>query len=204
MTAEKTSAADGSEDTGHGPKARGRDAVKAALLAAAGELFAERGPSAVSLRDIASRARVNHGLIHRHFGSKEGLLRETLESMAASIADQVAAAKAADGPRLPSLEMIVGRSPYWRILARLLLDGLPVSEIQSRFPVIEQMLADRGVEPGDAGRETRLEIASLIAISLGWLVFEPFIVEAAGLASEDSEILGRDILAKIAGPSRSS
>ena len=70
-------------------KARGREEVRAAVLAAAGELFAERGPSAVSVRDIASLAGVNHGLIHRHFGSKEGLLRETLELMAGEIAEQM-------------------------------------------------------------------------------------------------------------------
>jgi AcrR family transcriptional regulator len=187
-------------------KARGREEVRAAVLAAAGELFAERGPSAVSVRDIASRAGVNHGLIHRHFGSKEGLLRETLELMAGEIANQMPRSSAAGsrseaGPNgemgYRMLDLVVERSPYWRILARQLLDGIPVSEIQRRFPVVEQMIADRGGSPGDGDRETRLDVASLIAMSLGWLVFEPFIVEATGLAGEDTKTLRRDLLARV-------
>jgi hypothetical protein len=35
------------------------------------DLFAERGPAATSIRDIAARSRVNHGLIHRHVGGKD-------------------------------------------------------------------------------------------------------------------------------------
>src|SRR5690349_5044299 len=60
---------------------RGRDAVKPAILDAAAELFAARGPRAVSVRDIASHAGVNHGLVHRHFGSKEAVLRAVLTSL---------------------------------------------------------------------------------------------------------------------------
>src|SRR5262249_27423330 len=49
----------------------GRAEVVAAVLESAADLFAERGPAATSIRDIAARSRVNHGLIHRHFGSKD-------------------------------------------------------------------------------------------------------------------------------------
>ncbi|MFO7557486.1 MAG: helix-turn-helix domain-containing protein, partial [Desulfobacterales bacterium] len=56
-------------------KPHGRDEVVTALIRAAAELFSEKGVEAVSLRKIAVRAGVNHGLIHRHFGSKEALRR---------------------------------------------------------------------------------------------------------------------------------
>lgn len=49
------------------------DAAGAILLAAM-ELMGSKGPAKVSLRDIASRAGVNYGLIHRHFGTKDSLL----------------------------------------------------------------------------------------------------------------------------------
>lgn len=45
-----------------------------AILRAAAELMAEHSPSSVSLREVASRAGVNYGLIHRHFGTKDRLL----------------------------------------------------------------------------------------------------------------------------------
>ncbi|WP_156746654.1 helix-turn-helix domain-containing protein, partial [Mycobacterium sp. E1715] len=40
----------------------GRDEVVAAILDSASQLFAERGPAATSIRDVATAARVNHGL----------------------------------------------------------------------------------------------------------------------------------------------
>jgi AcrR family transcriptional regulator len=46
----------------------------AAVVKAAEELFAERGPSATTMRDIAARSGVNYGLVHRHFGTKKRLL----------------------------------------------------------------------------------------------------------------------------------
>tara|TARA_B100001123_G_C15228733_1_gene994243 strand:+ start:777 stop:1412 length:636 start_codon:yes stop_codon:yes gene_type:complete len=52
--------------------------TKAEILDAAEELFARRGPNAVSLRQVIARARVNLAAIHYHFGSKESLLQAVL------------------------------------------------------------------------------------------------------------------------------
>ena len=57
------------------------------LIEAAGEKFAQNGFRAVSVRDIASAAKVNPALIAYHFGNKEGLFEEV---MRASAADHVA------------------------------------------------------------------------------------------------------------------
>lgn len=43
-------------------------------------IFSEKGYEAASTRDIAERAGVNHITLFRHFGSKENLFREVLES----------------------------------------------------------------------------------------------------------------------------
>lgn len=50
------------------------DITKTALIMAAGELFAEHGIDAVSVRDIARKAGANIGVIHYHFGGKDGLI----------------------------------------------------------------------------------------------------------------------------------
>jgi AcrR family transcriptional regulator len=52
---------------------------KGAILRAAAELMAQRSPSEVTLREIAARAGVNYGLIHRHYGTKEQLLVEIFQ-----------------------------------------------------------------------------------------------------------------------------
>ncbi|MEU3448769.1 TetR family transcriptional regulator [Streptomyces thermolilacinus] len=48
------------------------------MLAAASELFAERGYERATVRDIAARAGVNQALLFRHFGSKRALFGEAV------------------------------------------------------------------------------------------------------------------------------
>jgi len=59
---------------------RSATATKAAILAAATELFHDRGYAGTSVRDIAAVVRVDPALVIRHFGSKERLFLDTLES----------------------------------------------------------------------------------------------------------------------------
>jgi len=47
--------------------------AKAVIRNAALRLFADRGPGAVTVREIAAEAGVSAGLVLHHFGSKEGL-----------------------------------------------------------------------------------------------------------------------------------
>jgi AcrR family transcriptional regulator len=59
---------------------RDKDATKRALLAAAVEVFAQRGYDAATTKEVAARAGVNEGLIQRYFakdevGGKAGLLQ---------------------------------------------------------------------------------------------------------------------------------
>ena len=54
-------------------------ATRQRLLDAAGEVFAEQGFRAATVRAICSRARANVAAIHYHFGDKERLYGEVLE-----------------------------------------------------------------------------------------------------------------------------
>jgi AcrR family transcriptional regulator len=62
------------------PAKRRRDpkASRAAILEAAREVFNERGYAGATIREIARRADVTHGLVMRHFGTKEQLLVQAL------------------------------------------------------------------------------------------------------------------------------
>ncbi len=61
---------------GAGVPRRRRDpaASRAAILEAARQVFTERGYAGGTIREIATRAGVTHGLVMRHFGTKERLL----------------------------------------------------------------------------------------------------------------------------------
>lgn len=65
---------------GNEPGGRRRDAAatRAVILAAARELFAERGYERATVRDIATRAGVNQALLFRYFGTKDELFRATM------------------------------------------------------------------------------------------------------------------------------
>jgi AcrR family transcriptional regulator len=57
---------------------RDPEASRAAILEAAREVFNERGYARATIREIARRAGVTHGLVMRHFGAKEQLLIQAL------------------------------------------------------------------------------------------------------------------------------
>ncbi|MFF4500616.1 TetR family transcriptional regulator [Streptomyces sp. NPDC001401] len=54
-------------------RVRAPEAHREAILEAARAAFAERGYARATIREIAGRAGVTHGLVMRHFGSKEQL-----------------------------------------------------------------------------------------------------------------------------------
>jgi AcrR family transcriptional regulator len=63
-------------ESGSQPRRHRRDpeASRAAILEAARQVFTERGYARATIREIARRAEVTHGLVMRHFGTKERLL----------------------------------------------------------------------------------------------------------------------------------
>ena len=178
---------------------RGKASVRQAVIEAATELFAERGPANVSIRELAARAGVNHGLIHRHFGSKDGLLQATMEQLAAGVADSI-------GPDAPSesladlLQTTFGATEdatHWKILARSILDGTPVSELQDEFPVVNRMLA--AAARGASGPlSPNALVTLLLAGGLGLLLFEPYLREATGQQADSKWKTTREELAALA------
>jgi AcrR family transcriptional regulator len=174
----------------------GSKPAREALLEAAARLFAERGPAAVSTREIAAEANVNNGLIHRHFGTKDELLRQTMERLAGEIA---AAAASSDEPASLTrfLDATRERSGYWRLLARCLLDGQKIDELQTEFPTMGQIVAlvkdlqDKGSVTRDP--EPNVLAALLTATALGWMIYEPFLVRAAALPEDDLDGVRHDV-----------
>ena len=58
---------------------------RARIRDAALQLFSERGPDAVTMRDIAAAADVSPALLVRHYGSKDGLIEAVDDYVVASI-----------------------------------------------------------------------------------------------------------------------
>lgn len=170
---------------------RGKHAVVEAILQAAAELFAEQGPSASSNRDIAERAGVNYGLIHRHFGSREDLIREVMTRMARDF--RASLERAVREGRSP-LRAATESPAYVRALGRAALDGLDLTALQHENPTIDsilELLAESS-EHGELGVDDRIRIALVSASVLGWAVFGPFVRDAVDLEDlDDAELSAR-------------
>ena len=165
------------------------ESPKEALLKAAITLFGKRGPAAVSTRELAAAANVNNGLIHRHFRTKDELLRETMDRLAREIADAGGPADGDVGVLFQFLNATQERSAYWRLLARSILDGKHPRDLQTDFPTGRKIVdAFRHLqEKGLLSREFDPQIlaAAMTAAALGWFIFEPFLILAADLSDRD-------------------
>ncbi|OBJ18662.1 TetR/AcrR family transcriptional regulator [Mycobacterium colombiense] len=167
--------------TGRGKVPTGRAEVAAAILEAATDLFAERGPAATSIRDIAARSNVNHGLVFRHFGTKEQLVGAVLDHLGANLSALL-------GTDAPAAVLESSLDRQMRVMARTVLDGYPAGQLQKRFPNIATLLD--GVRPlYDDDVKARLAVANALALQFGWRLFAPILRSATGIEDlTDDEI----------------
>lgn len=159
----------------------GREEVMAAVLEAATELFAERGPDAVTVREVADRAGVNHALIHRHYGTKDELLRvvlsQAIDRMAA-VSEGITNTHEDVVPLVAELRAI---EPAVRLVAWALLSGYAVDELWPEYPAITKLksvLADERAAAGSTERDREdpsVAIVTSAAMVLGWMVFRPLL-----------------------------
>ncbi|MEA2412333.1 MAG: hypothetical protein QOC77_2894 [Thermoleophilaceae bacterium] len=103
------------------PDEPGRERVLAAAL----ELFAERGYHATSIADIGTRAGISKSVLYHYFGSKAGLYEVIAETEGQELLERVAAAVPSDpdAPRLRAgvdafLAFLAERPAAWRLLVR--------------------------------------------------------------------------------------
>ena len=184
-----------------GKTPQGRDAVKAAILGSAEQLFAERGYAGVSVRDIAAHAKVNHGLVHRHFGAKEDLMREVLLSMFSDVgarAREVLSSKG-DDEFIPFLfETAAKRKRHWVILMRAVLDGYDFDAVGFQWPITQTLVGHIAKRRGKNDEEGRAMAGAVIAGGLGWLLLEDYLTRAVGLPRNKVEALRADMAKRFA------
>ena len=181
----------------------GRDEVVEALLDAAERLFDKAGPGDVSLRSIARAARVNHGLVHRHFGTRDDLIDRLMERTAARWTQELETKR----DYLAAIESILGSADgapttagaWLRLLAWSLLTEPPdrSGAVQRRYATLDRLppLLTDG-ERDDAATTT----AAALALAFGWRFFHPYIRAALhldGVASRELQDAMRSQLQRL-------
>jgi AcrR family transcriptional regulator len=162
----------------------GREEVRRALLDAAQRLIAERGPSSVTLREIAEEAGVNFGLVYQYLGTREELLREVYQAVAKRSAVRLEPID--DLPDAITALMSIPGTSIARIMAWAVLEGDYPADVLGPSPALEhiaKVIAGHatGGPPTVPTEEDRLLAAFLLVTTMAWRLFKSIGLTSAGL-----------------------
>ncbi len=175
------------------PEVIGSEAVREALIAAVLRLLDRRSLADISVRDIAAEAGVNHGLVHRHFGSKDALVREAIRRTN----ERIRSEHPALGQTRWTAALLRNRPEIARILARCCLDGprdlLPLAApppdvLETYVAPVRAAMARLGL--GDADDAYVINAAGCAAL-LGWVILRPLFESGWGLPADTDERFAR-------------
>ena len=165
------------------PRAAGL-ATRSAIRAAAGRLFSEQGFNHVSVRAIAAEAEVDPALVIRHFGSKESLFLQTIDSRG-GVSEVIAGPLETLGRRL--VEHFLGQAG-----TNLRQNFVALIQASDRPQVREELIRSTGrtfVQPISSrltGDRAELR-AALVASQVGGLLNSLFLAEDPVLARSDDQ-----------------
>lgn len=162
--------------------------VRSLLVAALVELLKTRSIEAISVREVAAAAGVNHGLVHRYFGSKAALVDAAVEQLSAEIhrgrSDRA-------GMSAPTFAYLRAHPELARITARACLDGPPELLERAAPPParLEAIVAPIKKALKGAPIDPYLLNALASATLLGWIVFQPLLQKGFGLPADADDQL---------------
>jgi AcrR family transcriptional regulator len=112
--------------------------IEQALLKSGRKLYAQRGASGLAVRALTEHARVNLGMFHYHFRTKDEFLRQLLDAWYEEMFEQLAGHIGRDGPPLHRLqEAIFFLASFVRdnrpMLARVLMDAATGNAVAAQF-----------------------------------------------------------------------
>ena len=176
---------------------RGRVSAEEKLVTAAAELIAEVGPRAATVRAVAARAGVNHGLVHHYFGNKDALLRAAMTRLVHEHARF--ATEQSEGRPTPAPLALLQDQTYLRAVVRCVLDGemeLATTELDEGVSMPRRALEhaeERSGAPADMRLKAR--VATGMALEMGWAALEPFIAAVTGTGLSELADLRREAIA---------
>lgn len=176
----------------------GREEVKSALIEASIKLFSQSGIKAVPIRDIADEANVNLALIYRHFGSKDILVEATLKELFQRMGPVVDTEAASSEEVLKSSFSAIKDHPeILQVFAHVALegDGNIFKEVSNPFQGDMVKHIEQGQKSGDLidTVDPRILLACSFALGLGWHIFQPMLIELAGLDKKKGKAIRREI-----------
>ena len=184
----------------------GRSVNVERILDSAQELFAKRGPRAVTIRQIAEHAGVSHALVHKYIGSKDDLIRAVFDRVDVS---RTAAARGAVSLRdvyVQQLPRVMDQRDHSMMLVRSAMEGTEYVSLAERITTTSAMVAlarktaasGAAPSPPPDDIDPRVLVSAISAMILGWASIEDWIWPAAGIDPAEKDEVYRQ-LAEIVG-----
>jgi AcrR family transcriptional regulator len=175
-------------------KPAGPDEVREAILDAAMRLMEQRAGTDVSLREIAREANVNHGLVHRYFGTRNDVLTAVFRKQSQRGATLLTQATHID-EALSRLQTEPATKTYARLLAAALLDGVEPAEIAAghSFRHLLELLQAVDTAPATT-KDSTTAVAAAVCLILGWGVFGDFITASADLKGKQAQAMTKALV----------
>ncbi|GHJ44907.1 TetR family transcriptional regulator [Catellatospora sp. TT07R-123] len=171
----------------------GNPDTRESILAAARNLFAERGFDAATMRAIGAEAEVDPALVHHYFGTKEKLFIAAMQfpvDPAELVAQVTSGGRDEAGARLVRTFLNIWDSPVGAIGASLLRSAVSnewTLRLLREFlttQILRRVLAELQLDPAQAQLR-----AGLVVSQIGGLAFARYILKLEPIASLPSEQL---------------
>lgn len=181
------------------PSRAGATDTQHAILLAAAELFARKGPAKVTLREIAAAADVSYGLIHRFYRTKENLLVAVMELLVTYGAERLSGEEDAYVAIENSFGADIDAGQFGRMLTWSIFEGTRpdrlLGGLRSRgYRSQIDALWENPVEPRVPAEFDSRVLASLLSlIGSVWNLYEPYINELADNPDRSREDIRREV-----------
>lgn len=133
------------------PRRRRKEARPAELIAAALDVFVEKGYAAARLEDVAARAGVSKGTLYLYFDSKEVLFKAVVrEGLLPALAESEGLVAGFSGSAADLLREVIGG--MWRLIGSQRIGGIPklVFAEAHNFPEIARFYHEEVILRGTA------------------------------------------------------
>lgn len=170
-----------------------------AILQAAAELFAEKGPAKVTLREIAAAADVSYGLIHRFYRTKENLLVAVMQLLVSYGGDRLTGEQDVYAAIENSFGADLDAGQFGRMLTWSIFEGTPPDKLlagaRSRgYRTQIEALWDHPVEPTvRAEYDSNVLAALLMLVGSVWNFYEPYLRELSDNPDRTSQELRDEV-----------
>ena len=176
----------------------GREAVKEAILDAAEKILAKHNPDEVSVRQIAKAAKINHSLVHRHFGTKENVVIAVHQRIIEKMDLSISSAESIEGNMALLFKTSKNNNSRRVLLTRAMLNGISPHLIQNQFPVMHRILSlvekKKAELENPSKYDAKILTAFFTAAVMGWFLYEPFLLASTGLEDENKDEIHEQII----------